>query len=160
MDIALLIEKFESYAASIKEIKHNPADLKTRAFFNLDFEELQLALRDGCKFPLMLVLTPEVGKDGSIDNVNEKWEGTYMILDKLASHDNKKQCVDSCKKISDKVFNRMLYDASDFFDGDLVHTDEGMIGPTTDKLYGWAVPFTFTQAYNAELNPNDWEDLS
>ena len=160
MEISALVEKFKSYAVSLKEIKHDSTKFTSRAFFHLDFEDLQSAIREGCKFPLMLVLTPEVGKDGSLDQVVENWEGSFMILDKLSNHANKTECINSCKHIADKVYNRMLFDSIDFFDGNLAQTNEGLVGPTADKLYGWAVPFTFTQAYDAEMNANDWEDIS
>lgn len=161
MEILALINHFCDYAINLKELNHDPDPKKfrDRAFFHLDFEEIQSALREGCKFPLMLLITPEVGKNGDIDNLTEAWEASYLILDRCEKTSDKANCLDRCKKIADKVYSRMISDAGTFFDGSLVQTDEGMVGPTGDKLYGWIVSFGFTQAYNGELNSNDWEDL-
>lgn len=156
MEIQAIVDRFELYAVKLKELNHNPEDFRERAFFQLDFEDLQTAIKEGCKFPLMLFLTPDVDKTGGIDNISESWEGSFIILDKKVS--TKSVCVSFCKTIADKVYNKMLADVDGFFGCDSLEASGGAIGPTADQLYGWVVQFGFSKAYDGEVNPNDWED--
>jgi hypothetical protein len=160
--ISSLIDLFRGYATHLKELRHNESSFKERCFFNLDFEELQNATREGCKYPLMLFQTPDTNKNGGVDNISESWEGSYIILDQLRTNkaDAKAEAINTCKLISDKILRRMVADAPEFFDGGLIQTTEGIAGPTSSKLYGWVVTFTFDKAFDGEVNAEDWEDLS
>lgn len=152
-----LIDLFRGYATQLKDLRHNEASYKERCFFNFDFEELQNATREGCKYPLMLFQTPDSNKNGGVDNISESWEGSYIILDQVRT--TKADAINTCKLISDKILRRMVADAPRFFDGGLIQTTEGIAGPTSSKLYGWVVTFTFDKAFDGEVNAEDWEDL-
>ncbi|SDG68252.1 hypothetical protein SAMN05421827_109146 [Pedobacter terrae] len=156
MEIQAIVDRFELYAQKLKDLDHDPENFRERSFFQLDFEDLQTAIKEGCKFPLMLFLTPDIDKSGGMDNLSESWEGSYIILDKKVT--TKAACLNKCKLISDKVFNKMLAEVEDFYQCDSLEAGGGGIGPTTDQLYGWVVQFGFSKPYNGEVNANDWED--
>lgn len=160
MEISKIIQRFEYYATSLKMIKHNPSIFRERAFFNVDFEQIHTAIKEGCKFPLLLILTPEVSKTGTDDSITENFEVDYIILDKTSKNLSKAQVKSNCKDISDKLFNRILQDSEEYFSAQIVDSKEGVAGPIADDLFGWIVSLSFDRAYDGTVMQSDWEDLA
>lgn len=159
MQITPLKDRFEFYATNLKEIGHNPLQIKEKAFFHVDLEEIQQALSEGIKFPSLYLQTPEVEKSGVYDNMSEIFDFTFVVMMKGTA--DKTALFDQAKLISDKIINRLMYDvAIDLLPGVISGTNEGKFGPVGDGLYGWAVSCSVSDGYNAEINPNDWEDLA
>lgn len=158
MDITQLTQLFESYATKNKALAHNAADKNNIAFLECDMEEVQSALRTGLKFPCMLVQTPEVDKEGSLDNIVEQWEGSFIILMPQTTDLTKSQCYQRAKNICDQIITAMVRDTFEYFEGGMMKTSEGKIGPVSDRLYGWGVNFGFDQGFDASFNPDNWNE--
>lgn len=164
MDLVSLQNRFEFYAQKSKAIAHIPNDKVNRAFITFDMENMAIALATGLKFPCLFLEIPSTEKEGLNDNVFENIESTFMVLKRFKDGDAlaKTTITQECKTICDKIYNRILADASDFYESQLTKTSEGIVtaSATSGNLIGWMVAFGFTNAYNAEVNANDWEDLS
>lgn len=158
--IAQLIARFEYYAKNLKEIKHNNLVARESRFFHIDLENLQEALTNGASFPAIYLQTPEVDKAGAYDNMSEQYAFTFVVVDQLHKT-TKAVLLDRCKKITDKILNRLMLDvASEIIPGVIDGSNEGVFGPAGDGLYGWAVSISISEAYNAETLAEDWEDLA
>lgn len=158
--IKRLVDRFEHYAKNLNEIKHNPAVRKETRFFHVDLENLQDALTNGASFPGLYLQTPEIDKNGAYDNMSEQFAFTFVVVMPL-KNGNKGQLIDTCKKITDKIINRLMLDVTrEIIPGVIAGTNEGIFGPVGDGLYGWGVSIAIADAYNAEVNTADWEDLS
>ena len=160
MDIAALVDRFEHYAATNKELRHVKDSERNQAFYHIDLEDYQQALSWNAKPMGLLLQTPEVEKDGIYDNVTEAYDFTFVVLNhrpRVA----KAVLVNEAKIVADKIFNRLMRDASNDEDtyGMLEGTAEGIFGPVSDGVYGWAVAVTVTAPYDGEVNPADWTDL-
>lgn len=159
MQITPLKERFEFYATNLKEIAHNPAVFKEHAFFHVDLERIQTALSEGIKFPALYLQTPEVETAGAYDNMSEVFDFTFVVM--LKGRADRSILFDQAKAISNKILNRLMADvALEVLPGVVAGTNQGVFGPVGDELYGWAVSCAISDGYNAELNANDWEDLT
>jgi hypothetical protein len=162
MNISTLTSRFEFYAQKHKLIKHVPGDdLTQRAFLQVDIQDITVSISTGLKFPCLFLQTPEVEKDGGIDCIAEHYEGSFVVLmvcENGATAAFKMDLLYQCKQICDQIFNRMIADTDEYFEGARIKTSEGSFGPV-QNLIGWGVNFGFEQAYDGELNPEDWEDL-
>jgi hypothetical protein len=160
MDLLLLEKRFEHYAVYNKALLHVPGNKHQKAFTSYDIENLHAAIETGLKFPCLFIETPSAEKEGLNDNVFENYESSYMVLAELKDGDynNKSTVVQQCKTICDQIYNRLLLDAPEYFESQLSKTTEGIV-TTSNNLIGWVVAFGFSQAYNAEVEPGDWEDL-
>lgn len=157
--ISQLVDRFKYYAVNLREIKHNPDVRRENRFFHIDLENLQEALTNGASFPALFLQTPEVDKNGAYDNMGEQFNFTFVVVAPLKNL-TKAQVIDVCKKISDKILNRLMLDVSaEIIPGVIGGTNEGIFGPVGDGLYGWGVSIAISNAYNAEVNAADWEDL-
>ena len=157
--ISKLVARFEFYATHLKEIRHNPDERKSKKFFHLELEKIQEATTSGISFPALFLQTPEVDKSGASDNLSENYNFTFVLI--VKGNQDRALIADFTKKLSDKIFNRVLLDvAEEIIPGIITGTSEGFFGPVSDGLYGWGVSFGITDAYNGEVDPNDWEDLS
>lgn len=158
MQISDLANRFGFYATDNIDLNHDPASA-TPAFLVCEIEELQAAVRNGLSLPCLLFQTPDFEKDGDGDHPVEHLEGSYIILDRVERNDSpgRLAAYDRCKRISDQLINHMIEDSDEFFDGNVVKTAEGRVGPLTDNLYGWAVNFGFAEAYNGEKDPAKWK---
>ena len=162
MNIAELSARFEFYAAKNKSINHD-ANSKLKGFLQVDVQDVQVSIKNGIKFPCLLLQTPEVEKDGGIDNITEHYEGSFVVLQQCDVNQTaafKMNLLYECKLICDQIFNRMIVDSDEYFEGAQIKTSEGSFGPIAGGVYGWGVNFGFEQGYNGELNPDDWEDLA
>lgn len=160
MDIEKLIEKFEHYAITLKSVMHDPSDRFSKAFINIDLEDLQSAAIDGMKFPAILLQTPEASKSGdSHDNMYEHISFTFIVLDNNVSK-TKSQLIKTSKAIADCIYNRLFLDIQEDSPiyGVITGTDEGVFGPM-GNIYGWAVSVEIRTPYDGELQINDWTDL-
>jgi len=159
MQITPLKDRFEFYAKNLKEIGHNSSQIKEKAFFHVDLEEIQQALSEGIKFPALYLQTPEVEKSGVYDNMSEIFDFTFVVMMKGTA--DKTALYDQAKMISDKIINRLMHDVNtEVLPGVISGTNEGKFGPVGDCLYGWAVSCSVSDGYNAEVNSIDWEDLA
>lgn len=162
MNIAELGNRFEFYAINIKEIKHDPTAQK-KAFLLCDVQDVQVSIKNGLKFPCLLMQTPEVEKEGDTDSIIEHFEGSFVVLDAYSPRGTaaeKLAVYNDCKAIADKIYKRMIKDSDEYFEGALVRTSEGSFGPVAGELLGWGVNFGFEQGFDGETDPDDWEDLS
>lgn len=162
MNIATLSSRFEFYATKHKLLKHVPGNDLERAYLQVDVQDIQVSVSTGLKFPCLFLQTPEVEKDGGMDNITEHYEGSFVVLMVCGAGQTaafKMNLLYECKQICDQVYNRMIVDSDEYFEGARIKTSEGSFGPVSD-LMGWGVNFGFEQAYNGELNAEDWEDLS
>lgn len=161
MDLQLLESRFEFYAQNSVYLKHIPGDKFNRAFTSFDIENMHAAIENGVKFPCLFLETPSTEKEGINNNVSESYETSIMVLNQMIDGDynSKSRIVDECKAICDKIYNRMIQDAPEYFESQLSKTTEGII-TTSNNLVGWMVAFGFTVAYDAEVDANDWEDLN
>lgn len=157
ISISDLVARFEHYAINLKEIAHLPGDRRNNAFMHLDIESLQDAVSSGIKFPALFIQTPDVEKASVYDNISEQYNFTFIILLKKTS--TKAVLIDSAKAISDKIYNRLMLDTnSGLIPGVLPGSDEGIFGPMSDELYGWAKSMSINDGYDGEVNQTDWED--
>jgi hypothetical protein len=162
MNIATLSSRFEYYAQNHKLIRHVPDDDTRRAFLQIDVEAIAISVSTGLQFPCLFLQTPEIEKDGGIDSIAEHYEGSFVILKQCDNGQTaafKMKLLYECKLIADQIYNRMLADTDEFFESAQIKTSEGSFGPV-QGLMGWGVNFGFEQAYDGEVNPDDWEDLS
>lgn len=158
--IAQLVARFEYYAQNLKEIKHNNLVARENRFFHIDLENLQEALTNGASFPAIYLQTPEVDKSGAYDNMSEQYAFTFVVVDQLHKI-TKAVLLDRCKKITDKILNRLMLDvAVNIIPGVIDGSNEGVFGPAGDGLYGWAVSISISDAYKAETLAEDWEDMA
>jgi len=159
MDIEEFVNRFEFYAQQNKNLRHIPNDERNTAFLNFDFEDIHAALKNGLKFPCLFLQTPSFSKAGESDSKYEEVESAFMVL---MPKDNLSKAVitHQCKTIADQIYNRINTDAPTLFGSQITKTDEGIIGPLTDGLFGWVVTFNLDQGYDAEVKATDWEDLS
>lgn len=160
MNIEELVNRFEHYATTHKDLQHDPSDRFNIAFIHLDIEELQIQLKDGMKFPALLLQTPDVSKGGNYDSRSENVNFTYLVV----NHDktkSKAELISESKVIADAIFNRLSVDAADNEEvyGVIEGTDEGMFGPFQD-MWGWAVSINLESPVDAEVKAQDWLDLS
>lgn len=158
--IAKLVERFLYYAVNLKEIKHNPEVRRENRFFHVDLENLQDALTNGASFPAIYLQTPEVDKAGAYDNMSEQYSFTFVLV--MQKHkQTKAELMDACKKITDKILNRLMLDvANQIIPGIIDGSNEGLFGPVGDELFGWGVSVAISNAYDAEVTVTDWEDLT
>jgi len=162
MDIAALTARFLFFAQKHKLVRHSPDDKKETAFLLFDMENINASIKNGLKFPCVLLQTPEVVKQGEHDSTIEQYECSFMVLKPLPKSDItlKPGIVQDCKAISDQFLNRLYDDAENgLIDGGLSNTSEGIIGPIGDGLYGWGVNFMYENGYDASVHTDDWEDL-
>lgn len=160
MKIADLKERFQFYAENHIDIRHNTAVRSQHSFFHLEGEEVQAAVNAGIKFPCLLLQTPEVEKGGDRDSMSETMEFTFVVL-KNKGNLTKAEILDLCKGISDEIFNLVISDfATEVLPGTLAGSNEGIVGPMADGLYGWGVSVNLTDAYDAQVNPNKWLHLT
>lgn len=158
--IAQLVARFEYYAKNLKEIKHTNLVARENRFFHVDLESLQDALTNGASFPAIYLQTPEVDKSGAYDNMSEQYAFTFVVVDQLHKI-TKAELLERCKKITDKILNRLMLDVStEIIPGIIDGSNEGIFGPAGDGLYGWGVSISISEAYNAEVINKDWEDLA
>lgn len=158
MEISPLVDRFEFYATNLIDISHDPASRRNRAFMHLDIEDLQLALSEGIHFPALFLQTPEVEKQGASDNIIEQFSFTFTIV--LQKTGTKAALLDSAKKIADKIYNLLLLDIADgVLPGSISGTNEGILGPMGDGLYGWAVSLSISDGYDGEIKQSDWKHL-
>lgn len=160
MNIEEIVNRFEHYAKTHKDLQHDPSSRLTVAFLHLDIEELQSALTEGIKFPALVLQTPGVEKKGNYDNRSEVTDFTFLVV----NHDRKKKkakLISEAKIISDAIFNRLSLDAQENEEvyGVIDGTDEGVFGPL-DDIYGWGVSIGIESPLDAEVNPADWSDLN
>jgi hypothetical protein len=163
MDISTISDRFEFYAINHKSIKHNPLVKKDTAFLLVDIQDVSVSVKTGLKFPCMFLQTPEVEKDGDMDSIYEHYEGSFAILkilDAGLTAAAKMHLFRDCKEIADEIYNRMLLDSDDYFEGAQIKTAEGAFGPIAGNVAGWGVNFGFQQGYDGEVNADKWEDLS
>lgn len=158
MDILQLSARFQYYAQKHKLLKYVPGDPKKRSYFECDAEEVAAAIKTGLSLPCLLLQTPTFEKDGSVDNATEHPECSFIILDHLPNGAPKFPLYHKLKGIADQIVNHIIADAPEYFEGGLIKTSEGAFGPIGDRLFGYAVNFGFEQAYNAELDPGQWEE--
>ena len=160
MKIAGLKDRFQFYAVNHVDIRHNPDKSSEHAFFHLEGEEVQAAVNGGIKDNSLFLQTPEAEKGGAYDSMGESMAFTYVILRRLGNQ-TKAEILDICKEISDDIFNLICLDfVNEVLPGSISGSNEGMVGPLDDGLYGWGVSVTLDDAYNAEVNPNKWLHLS
>lgn len=163
MDLKTLENRFEFYAQNSKAIAHIPGDKYGKAFTTFDMENMATAISTGLKFPCLFLEIPSTEKEGLNDNLVENIETSFMVLKRWPQGDpnSKTQITQDCKTICDQIYNRILADAPELFESQLTKTAEGIVtSNNSDTLIGWVVAFGFTQAYDGEVKPNDWEDLS
>lgn len=161
MDIAALVSLFESYAINLTAIGHVPGSARDQAFFNIDLENYQEALSRQAKPVVLILQTPDAEKLGKYDNIAERYDFSFVVLNyKLRTA--KATIISEAKAIADKIFNRFMADATHNQDiyGIIEGTDEGMFGPVSDGIYGWAIVVSLVQPYDAEVHPDDWSDLA
>jgi hypothetical protein len=162
MDIAGLVARFLFYAQEHQDVLHDPAEKSQTAFALFDLENINEIIKNGVKFPCILLQTPEIVKQGEHDSTIEQYEFAFMVLKPLPKRDLslKPGIIQDCKNISDEIYNRLLLDTDNgMFDGGLTNTAEGIVGPIGDQLYGWGVNLGFDQGYNAVVDPSKWGDL-
>lgn len=155
MDIAALITLFESYAVRLKAIGHVPDSERDQAFFNIDLEDFQDALPRRTKPVSLLLQTPDAEKMNKYDNMAERYDFSFVVLNHKPRA-RKAVIISEAKSIADKILNHFLQDARTLNFGTLEGTDEGVFGPVSDGVYGWAIVVSLVHPYNAELNPDDW----
>lgn len=160
MDIAALVSLFESYAVNLKAIGHVPDSERDQAFFNIDLENYQDALSRRAKPVVLILQTPDAEKLGKYDNMAERYDFSFVVLNHKPRTD-KATIVSEAKAVADKIFNRFMAEADLDPDryGIIEGTDEGMFGPVSDGVFGWAIVVSLVQPYDAEVVPEDWTDL-
>lgn len=125
----------------------------------MDIDSLQAALTSGIKFPALYLQTPESNKENSYDSIAEAFTFTYVIA--VKDRAAKSVLLDRAKSISDKIFSRLNLDIRNgVINCALDGSDEGQFGPVGDEIYGWGVSITLTSPFDAQVKPEDWEDLS
>jgi hypothetical protein len=160
MNIEELVNRFRHYATTHKDLRHDPSNRLSIAFIHLDIEELQIQLKDGMKFPALLLQTPDTSKSGNYDSRSENMNFTYLVI----NHDDRKDkatLISEAKTIADAIFNRLSVDAAQEEEiyGVIEGTDEGMFGPH-QGMWGWAVSVSLESPVDAEVKAQDWLDLS
>lgn len=161
MKIEDLNARFELYAKTHKSILHDPLNKKEHAFKRFTMASLISANRNGLKFPCLFLKTPEVEKDGDHDSIIENYDISFFVVVPVAKNDFEAEAkaYDDCKVICDDIWKAVLKDTdSGIFDGLQIGTSEGEIGPVIDNCFGWGVVFTVQKGFDAEYDPEKWED--
>jgi hypothetical protein len=149
MKIAELIERFQFYAQNHKAIRHD-----------VEVSDLVKAAQSGLQLPALLIQTPEVEKSGSYDGLSEDWGFTYVIFLKLGEL-SKSQLIDQCKEISDDIINMVMHDIElGLLPSMVPGSNEGIIGPVVDNIFGWGKSLSMVDGYDGEVNPDKWLHLT
>lgn len=160
MKVSDLVTRFEYYAQHNKNLLHLADSGTDIAFVHLEAEELQQVVKSGLKFPCLLLQTPEVEKSGAYDSITEDFAFTYVVIMPLGDY-RKDQVIDRCKAISDQIFNRMFADVQANILPSLTSgTNEGIVGPMVDKLYGWGKSLSAIDGYDGRVDKGQWDDMS
>jgi hypothetical protein len=159
MKIAELIERFQFYAQNHKAIRHDPNG-KRSSFLHVEVSDLVKAAQSGLQLPALLIQTPEVEKSGSYDGLSEDWGFTYVIFLKLGEL-SKSQLIDQCKEISDDIINMVMHDIElGLLPSMVPGSNEGIIGPVVDNIFGWGKSLSMVDGYDGEVNPDKWLHLT
>ena len=158
MQISDIVNRFLFYARDNKDLLHVIGDKQNNAFMVCDMEDVGASVKNGIKFPCMLLQVPLYEKEGEIDATIEHVECSFIILNKVKLGDfaGRIQAYSDCKAIADQMIYHMIQDADTYFDGAMPKTSEGPVGPVVDSIYGWGVNFTFEQGIGTTLNDAKW----
>ncbi|SDM40849.1 hypothetical protein [Pedobacter antarcticus] len=157
MEIDEIVNRFEFYAQHHVDIAHIPGDVKKRAFLHIDQEELQTAVKQNLTFPALLLQTPTAEKAGVYDNMTEDWSFTFVIIQPLTASLTKTKIISQCKKLTDEILKMLMLDVQlEIVPSVVQGTSEGIVGPLTDKIYGWGVSISLGDAFDAAIDPAKW----
>jgi hypothetical protein len=159
MRISELVERFTYYATKHKQLLHVEGSADDIAFLHLEVEELQFTIKNGIKFPCLVLQTPAVEKSSIYDSLSEDFSFTFIVVKPLGEA-HKSQIIDECKTISDQVYNRIMKDCTSGIIPSLQPgTSEGIVGPMTDQLYGWGISLSILDGYDASVEGYHWNDI-
>jgi len=160
MVLDTIVDRFRFYAEMHKALRHDDSDKKKHAFFHIDVQEFQQSAPSGISKACLWLQTPEVEKTGAYDGMSEGFDFTFVVLVPKGNK-NKVQMIRECKAISDQIVNMIMADVEvgllpSFVPG----TNEGIVGPIIDQLYGWGVSMGIEDGYDGTVDPQQWLHLS
>lgn len=166
MNIAAFAALFQSYASSYRYKATPESEPKPLGFFHFDMEDVLSGLQT-IALPALFLSTPEVDFGGTnADNITNNNEASFMVMLQLPGKDIKKkaQTIQAAKEICEQIIRRMQYDCAQgilALDGFQINGLKcGIVNRTVDNLFGWTVSFNTEEAFDGEIQPNLWEDLT